>query len=140
MTVAISVYHERSTPPARVTTVAELDDLLDHIHRDPGRREAPPLVELVMDGTDRALDIGLGRTEHSVLIWHDDDADEVLTSTSTGELDPGPDAAFNFGGTWTHIADGSAIPVELARHAAREFAETGRRPTCIEWQIPAYAS
>jgi hypothetical protein len=105
---------------------------------DPARRDAPPLVELVMADTNRTLDIGLSRPDYSVLIWHDDDADEILAST--GDLNPGSDAAFDFGGTWTHIADHSAIPVELARQAAREFAATGLRPTRVKWQTPAYTT
>jgi hypothetical protein len=28
----------------------------------------------------------------------------------------------------------SEIPVELVRRAVHEFADTGRRPTCVAWQ------
>jgi hypothetical protein len=115
---------------------AELDELLDRVHADPAMRDAPPPVELVTADESRALDVGLARADYSVVIWHDDDADELLASTGSLEIDA--DAAFNFGGTWTHIPDRSAIPPELARQAAREFLTTGRRPSCVERQEPAY--
>jgi hypothetical protein len=132
------VYYRRGQQPAQVSMVAELDELLDRVHADPTMRDAPPLVELVSADESRALDVGLARANYSVVIWHDDDADEVLASTGTLEIDA--DAAFNFGGTWTHIPDRSAIPVELARLAAREFLTTGRRPSCVDWQEPAYTA
>lgn len=136
MTGMISVYYRRGQR-ADVSTAAELDALLDRIEADPAVSEAPPLVELVTSDESRALDIGLARPGYSVVIWHDDDADEVLSSR--GAISVPSDAAFDFGGTWTHIPDGSAIPVDLARQAAREFMTTGCRPTCIEWQVPAYS-
>jgi ethanolamine utilization protein EutQ (cupin superfamily) len=138
MTNPISVYYRRGQEPARVSTVAELDELLDRLHADPAVRDAPPLVELVTADESRALDVGLARPAYSVLLWHDDDADEVLASEGTIATDD--DAAFNFGGTWTHIPDRSAIAVDLARRAAREFLTTGRRPTCVEWKLPAYTA
>jgi len=138
MTDTINVYYQRGQEPAQVSTVAELDELLDRLHFDPVLRDAPPLVELVTPDETRALDVGLARPDYSVLLWHDDDADEVLASKGT--IGTNTDAAFNFGGTWTHIPDRSAIPIELARQAAREFLTTGRRPTCVEWKLPAYSA
>jgi Immunity protein Imm1 len=36
--------------------------------------------------------------------------------------------------TRTRFPPDAAIPLSLLRQALREFMETGRRPTCVEWQ------
>jgi len=95
--ITVLVHHQRGTPPVEVNSVVDLDDLLDRIHSDPARKEAPPRIELVSPDETRALDIGQARPEYSVVIWHDNDADEVFTSSGTVTVDT--DAAFDFGGT-----------------------------------------
>jgi hypothetical protein len=132
--MAVTVYYDRN-PPSVVSTVDELDQLLDQIAATPRYVEFPVFVS--METADRrfVLQIGLGRTDLSALVWYDADVDIVASKGTVGyERRP----RFNYGGTPTDAYDDSAVPVAAARQAAREFFTTQARPACVEWQEPTY--
>lgn len=136
MSQPFTVYFDPERDPGFVTNANDLDTLLDRLSLDPVYLAAPPLVEIVSADERRMLDIGIANPDHSVLIWHDDDADEVMASLGT--ISAAAAVAFDFGGTWTTMPRDATVPVEVARQAVREFIRTGQRPTAVDWQVPVY--
>lgn len=113
----------------------EFDAILDSV-RDSGR---PTWVEVVVDDDPDAhpddvvaLHIGLG-ADYSTLAFYDDKPPHRYDSVGTVAM-PDDDKEFVVGGTPTAMEPQSAIPVEDARRAAREFAATGRRPENVKWR------
>ena len=134
----MTVFFDPDADPVVVDSVADLDALLDRLAGDERRAEMPSLVEIVSDDEVRALDVGVGCSGFGVVVWHDDDdaADEVLASVGTVVV--GEPVFLDFGGTPTTMPRDAAIPVDVARQAAREFLVTGRRPTAVAWRPPEY--
>jgi hypothetical protein len=125
------VYYDPRHEPALVASPEDLRALLERIQTDPEYQEIPTLAEIAEDAGQQVLQIGLGRAGYSVLLWFDLDSGEALVSDGV-ETDEAP--AYDFGGTWDELENRSAIPVEAALRAAHEFAETGAKPTTIEWR------
>lgn len=118
-----------------VKTVDKLDGILDSVQK----AGHPVWVELVVDDDPDAhpddvvgLQLGLG-AEYSTLAFYDDKPPHRFGSVGTL---PMPDNAevFVMGGTPTAMEPDSAVSIEDARRAAREFAATGGRPECVEWK------
>ncbi|SMD22650.1 Imm1 family immunity protein [Lentzea albidocapillata] len=65
-----------------------------------------------------------------VTLWKD--SSEPATPASTA--DDGDIALYVDVDTRTRFPTDAAIPLEKLREALQEFAETGRRPTCVDWQ------
>ncbi|MBT8224531.1 MAG: hypothetical protein HKP61_19835 [Dactylosporangium sp.] len=127
----VMVYVDPREDPVTVTSTGELDRVLDRLAADPRHQQAPPLVEIVSIDEHRVLDIGLAHPDLSVVCWYDNVAGEALSSVATAPA--ASSVAFRLGGVWT-MPDRSAVPVSVARQAAREFAVTGARPTVVSWQ------
>lgn len=125
------VYVDPREDPAFVDSPAELDLLLDCLTMDPQWQHALPLVEIVTLDEHRVLDIGVTHPELSIMCWYDHDANEALGAVGTHQATP--PVAFQLGGVWTEPYH-HAVPIGVARQAAREFATTGARPTAVSWQ------
>ncbi|MER6989241.1 Imm1 family immunity protein [Saccharopolyspora hirsuta] len=135
--MTFTVMHHPDELPAEITTVAELDDLLDRVVADAIEEDVPVYAEIVTADRQRILQIGLGQPDYSSLIYCDKSAD--LLEASKGVLPMPDDAGFDYGGTWTDAPINSAIPITTARQAARDFlANNGRRPANLEWHEPRY--
>lgn len=118
-----------------VNTIGKLDAVLDSIQQG-GR---PVWVDLVIDDDPDAhpddvtgLQLGLG-ADFSSLAFYDDQPPHRFGSVGTL---PMPDHAdvFIVAGTPTAMEPDSAVAVDEARQAAREFATTGRQPECVGWR------
>jgi hypothetical protein len=131
----MTVYYDRE-PLTVVRSVAELDDLLDRIANTPKYTEFPVFVSIETDDRRYVLQLGLGRPDLSTLVWYEAEVD-IMASTGTVGYTERP--KFNFGGTPTDAYDHSAIPVQTARTAAREFFTSSARPACVEWQEPQFS-
>ena len=131
----MTVYYDRE-PPTVVTSTEELDTVLDRIAENPRYTAFPVFVSIESADRRYTLQVGVGRSDLSTLVWYEAEVD-VLASAGTVDYQQRP--KFNFGGTPTDAYDDSAIPVEVARRAAREFFEHGTRPTCVTWKEPGYS-
>lgn len=112
---------------AEVSTVEELDELLDHLAtqaRDQG------MIVQAATCSGRTLAIGLGR-EESVLTYFDDNGDSF---TSVGVRDREDYLSFEFGGDISEFLGAKAVPESAARAAAREFFKEGKRPELVQWE------
>jgi hypothetical protein len=117
-----------------VSSIAELDRLLDEISANAQRAERPELPTL-FDEEGRSLAVGLGH-ELSVLAWADDDegSNPLL---SEGDLQAeGNEVGFFYGNQYSYFPVTALIPVTVARDAMREFVTLGARPTMVRWQNP----
>jgi hypothetical protein len=129
------VYVDRDDP-VPVQSVAELDELLDRVAAAPRYQEFPVVADIASPDDRYILQILLGRTDVSFLIWNI--ADETVEA-SVGTVSVDGDVVFNYGGSRTDAYDDTIIPVDVARAATREFIQTGHRPGGIEWKIPQYS-
>lgn len=120
----------------QVASVAELDAVLDQVAADAERDDRPLYVQLVNPDHSHALDVGLGCSEYSSLTFHTLPPAPRGVEFSVGSVNAPEDAEFYLGGTPTVIEPGTAVAVSDARKAARQFVETGRRPTAVAWTTP----
>ncbi|TDD54753.1 Imm1 family immunity protein [Saccharopolyspora elongata] len=135
--MAFTVMYHPDEAPAEVTTVAELDALLDRVTADAIEEDVPTYAEIVTADRQHILQIGLGQPDYSSLIYCDKPAD--ILETSKGTVPMPDDSGFDYGGTWTDAPIDSAIPIPTARQAARTFLSSGGdRPTNLKWQKPEY--
>jgi hypothetical protein len=131
-TSELTVYYDRATP-VRVSSVGELDRILDQIESDPQYQRFPVLVSIATGEDDLVLDILVGRADYSFLVWHEGFTE---IKCSAGSLPQDPDLVFNFGGTRTDAYENCLVPITDARAAVREFAATKVRPASVGWQTP----
>lgn len=147
--MTVTVEYGTSPEPIRteVSTIADLDSLLDHLTAE-SPTEAPYLVTVIRANGD-TLTIGLGTP---LLV---DEAGELLPGSFEQPLtvisfvsqsgDPpyyasrtSAPASHNFVffmcGHWTEFAACNAIPEPLARRAVREFVASNEMPALVEWE------
>jgi hypothetical protein len=115
---------------AAVVDVDELDALLDRLTLE-AEHGRPFIAELVADDGS-TLSIGLGRPL-------------TVVNYVPASLDPpyfqsmgrnGSDDAlvFLYGGEWSEYPPRSAVPMEQARRAMRQFFKTQSLPDAVEWE------
>ena len=114
----------------RLTSEAELDELLDAIEVE-SRRAKPLIAQLVMpDG--RSLAIGLGRDEAPLSSTGPAGMPPYFASDS-GRSDETP-VVYYYGGEWTEQPAWQLVPVDVARDALRHFYRTGELTPAINWR------
>jgi predicted AAA+ superfamily ATPase len=126
------VWYDREGP-IEVSTVQEMDSLLDWIAASPRYRKFPVIVSISRSDEQQIVDVLVGRDDLSLLIWYLAKED---IAASKGTIPTSEEIMFNYGGTATDAYIDTAITVEAARQAVREFVATGQRPSCVEWQVP----
>lgn len=119
---------------ATITTVEELDRILDGLSLEPG--EIPYTVAVIIPDESRRfplmLEIGFGHPERSY-------AFHVGPDDAAWAYEPGLAGVegwvMDYGGTATDIdEDQNRVTIAGAREAARRFVATGgQRPTNLEW-------
>lgn len=114
---------------SEVTSLQELDDLLDRLEEEAERGD-PLIVGLEMPN-GASLSLGLGRSE-SVLNYVD--SPDPPYYSSLGDEGAEGSIVFYLDGHWTELPRSAAIPIEDAREAMRRFFETGKRPENVRWQ------
>jgi hypothetical protein len=114
-----------------VSTIAELDALLDRITAEAARTGRPELPTLY-DNKGRSLAIGVA-DRLSVLSWSDDNADDD-TALSQGDETVTGEVKFFYGNQFSFFPSTALIPIEQARQAMRQFMTAGIRPTVVRWQ------
>jgi len=123
-----------------VHTVDELDATLDRIENERGADGLPFVVDITadqeFDGFPVGLHVSVGGTRRAKVFWNGPPADGGGIGVEQG-LPPWNDEAiaFDYGGLPTEeTPETLRVTPAMARQAAREFIESGQRPTCLEWE------
>lgn len=132
-TLRVSITSDDATH--EVDSLRALDAVLDSIH-EAGK---PTWIEIVVDDDPTAgpdeiggLHIGLG-ADYSTLAFYDTKPPYRRDSVGTLPM-PANVEEFLVSGSPTAMEPDSAITVDAAREAAREFARTGKLPGCVKWR------
>jgi hypothetical protein len=123
-----------------VQTVEELDTVLDRIERQRGTDGLPFVVDITDDrefvGFPVGLHMSIGGQHRAKVFWNGTPAGGSGIGVEPG-VSPwdGEPIAFDYGGMPTEeTPDTLRVTPKAARQAAREFIETGQRPTCLTWE------
>ena len=115
---------------ARVSSVAELDHLLDELGRQ-AEQEKPFIVELVAE-SGATLSIGLGQPL-SVVNFVPASLDPPYLQSAGGDSSA-DELAFCYQGDYSEFPPESAIPIAQARECLRLFLRTGELSNNIAWE------
>lgn len=131
-----------STDPAggteKITTTAELDHVLDRVEQLRSTDGLPFLITVTQLGSgdgviEYGLQIGVGHPHRSRLLYVGPPAGGFAYNPDTPPWDS--DISFDFGGIPTEDdPNHTRLTPNLARQAARQYVDTGQRPTCVSWQ------
>lgn len=116
-----------------VSTVAELDAVFDRIVTDAAAKGIPFAVQVDGEESSGSVMIGVGNPDHSFIDWLMDEGHRNYG------WEPGIPAtvapvAYDVYGEWhEHPPEESRVTPATAVEAAREYARTGERPTCVGW-------
>ena len=130
--ITATVQWSETEPPAVVSTCHELDQALHQVAArcPPGR---PIIVAIYVHGYQ--VRIGVGLHESFVHVEHpkSDASESCLITVGGGQAQRG--IVFYFLDTRpTEIPQHNLIPTSQAREIVREFFETGRRSTNVQWE------
>ena len=123
-----------SEGPIEISTIEDLDELLDRIAANPAHRQFPVLVSVQHPQSTQQIQILVGRDDLSLLIWY---LGNKEIAASKGTIPTDEEIVYDWGGATEAYSD-TAITVEAARQALREFVSTHTRPTSIEWKLPDF--
>ena len=119
-----------------VSTVAELDAVLDRVAAHAAAKGVPFAVQVDREDSAGSVMIGVGHPQRSFIDWLMDEGHRSFGS----EPDMPAAAAsvvFDVYGEWhEHPPEQSRVSPAVALEAAREYVRTGERPTCINWSTP----
>jgi hypothetical protein len=116
------------------STPAEVDSVLDRLAAL-SRLDWPALAEVTraQDGLHGPLlYVGL-HVDRGVLLYSGPDDRDGSFTKGTGTQDGDP-LRYMQGTSDSEFPPNAEVPAALVRQAAHEFADTGLRPTCVEWQ------
>lgn len=121
----------------RVSSVAELDEVLDRVAAQAAAEDLPYGVQIHQPDRPGAVMLGIGHPERSFLDWLDrsqphgsGDRYGVQPETTPG-TEP---IAFDVYGDWAEMPPvRTRVTTATARRAAHEYVRSGKRPTCVEW-------
>lgn len=122
---------------ATVADAEAMDALLDELAATPEASKLPYMVGIEA-GPDGGLMIGVGHPTRSFVTWIDNanpdgSGDQVGYEPGVPPLNTS--IAVNFSGESSEYGtpERTRVTDEVARQAARQYVETGRRPTCVNW-------
>ncbi|MGW0434503.1 Imm1 family immunity protein [Micromonospora sp. NPDC003197] len=117
----------------RVSTVQELDLVLDRVNAQAAAENLPYAVQIHQPGRHGAIMIGIGHPDRSFVDWLDRSQPHGSGNryAADPDLPPASEAiAFDFYGDWTEMPpERTRISPERAREAAREYLRTGQQPS-----------
>jgi hypothetical protein len=114
----------------RTVEVASQDEFSSLLDKLADEARARGMIVQAIHNNGRTLAIGVGR-EVSVLTFFDGLGHSF---TSVGNRQREDYLNFDFGGEVSELMGAKAVPIALARSAAKEFFDTGSRPGCLEWE------
>ena len=111
----------------------ELDAALDRIAAL-SRLDWPALATVHQTGNKFGplLHVGL-HVEQGALLYSGDDDEEGSYTAGSGTQEGDP-LLYMYMTSDSEFPPNSEVPATLIRQAAHEFADTGLRPTCVQWQ------
>ncbi|MEU8238869.1 Imm1 family immunity protein [Actinoplanes missouriensis] len=136
--VAAQYLLEHVDNPLILTTAPEVDELIDALQRSSAGCNLAQLHSL-----DRSV-LPSGSPDHELLVGVDggrgvgvlafmDDGNWTTLGDDIGRDEVG----YSIVGHLTEFPERSEIPLDLLREAVKEFcASGGRRPACVNWQLP----
>jgi hypothetical protein len=127
-------YSHDQADGAVTRTPADVDDLLNRLAALSGP-DWPALAEVTRAQDDLhgpLLYVGLHMDRGALMYSGPDNPDSSYT-TAGGLPDPEP-LLYMYTTSDCEFPSNSEVSAALIRQAAHEFADTGRRPTCVEWQ------
>ena len=130
--ITATVQWSETEPPATVSTCHELDQVLHQVDArcTPGH---PIIVAIYVHGYQVRIGIGLHESFVHVERPKSDASESCLITVGSGQARHG--VVFYFLGTRpTEIPQRNLIPTSQARGIVREFFETGRRSTNVQWE------
>jgi immunity protein Imm1 of predicted polymorphic toxin system len=131
----------QGSDPALLSSPEELDAMIDELLSGPVHENMAALYsldrpKLPSGAADHQLLVGVDRERGIGLVGFMDADGNVIT---VGPPDGRDEVVYYSCGEITEFPGPSEVPVDLVRQAAREFlASGGQRPTCVQWQVPAY--
>ena len=118
-------------PPATISTCRELDQALHKVATRCTTKH-PIIVALYVHGHEVGIGLGLSDSFVNVKSWERGTLESCLITVGDGQAARG--AVFFFlGKQRTEIPRRNLIPTAQARQIVREFFETGRRSTSVQW-------
>jgi hypothetical protein len=143
VTSRVEVFYRKAQgrEPAVFSTPEEIDALIDELLTGPENENMATMYSLarpllpsgypdhqLLVGADRELQVGL-------VGYMDVDGNRVTVGPPDGRTE----VVYWCTQEITEFPGPSEIPIELVRQAAKEFLTSGgKRPTCVQWQVPAY--
>lgn len=125
-------YGHNIDAPISISDADQMTRELDRIDQESRAADEPWMVAL-LDEAGRELALGVG-ADISVITWTDEDDKELPYLISHGASQDGEEDLEFYYGQWSEFEPLAAVPVEVARKAAREFLQTGARPDSVDWQ------
>ncbi|MFI8793139.1 Imm1 family immunity protein [Streptomyces sp. NPDC055105] len=99
----------------------------------------------VLHNLERPL-MPVGVPDHELMVGADGDLQVGVLSfmddgnfVSLGPADGRDEVSYSVVGNVTEFPERSEISISLVRQAVKEFlSSSGKRPTCVEWQVPEF--
>lgn len=143
MTPRVEAFYRsaQGSDPALLSSPEELDAMIDELLTGPVHENMAALYsldrpKLPSGAADHQLLVGVDRESKVGLVGFMDADGNVIT---VGPPDGRDEVVYYSCGEITEFPGPSEVPVDLVRQAAREFLTSGgQRPTCVQWQVPAY--
>lgn len=126
-----------------VTTIEDLDQVLDEIAGQRGKGGVPFMVDVLpaVDADDPTelpgLQLGIGHPDRAFVFYTDPDVSLLGYGHEPDLAEWDTDLSFDYGGTVTDYEPyKTRVTPTTVREAAREYVRTGQRPTCVTWGAP----
>lgn len=120
-----------------VTSVAELDEVLDRVAQQASEEQLPYGVQIHQSDRNGAVMLGIGHPDRSFLDWLDRSEPHGRANRYAVEpgLPPVTEAiGFDLYGDWSErYPERTRVTPAGARKAAREYLRTGTQPTSVSW-------
>jgi len=123
-----------------VSSVAELDTVLDAVQRQRGDGGAPFVVTIVPVVEDAEFDelpglqVGVGLDDRAFVFFSAADGHGTGYGVEPGITQWPTVLAWDYSGQWTDYEPAKTrVTLATAREAARQYVTTGRRPINVQW-------
>lgn len=126
----IAVYYDDRQPPVTCRSVAEVDAVLDRLHREVDPQKCPLAVAIKVFGHE--IDMGLGADPTFLCLQVEPCDGEYYLAV--GQESEGDLRMFFGAGQDSYWHPKNLIPLEDARFAARYFIEHQARSPSVRWQ------
>ncbi|SFB63148.1 Immunity protein Imm1 [Amycolatopsis marina] len=136
--VALAIWYDQTTKDdegnvvIRVSTAAELDELVNRILGETAEHDAPPMIQVVLSGVKRspALEVGLGKEKGFIGY-----TSRTEGGWTIGDGDPNAVVSCIYMGNHSEVPASVEVPLATVRRGLHEFLATGERPSVVESDV-----